>query len=98
MLTESVLADPPVEAASRERLLSGAVELLVLSDQRDGADGSWVWAGALLASVAALLSTRDANMVLPGDGSEDDLAGRGDGPGKDMLVAASDATLCTGGL
>lgn len=67
-------------AASRERLLFGAAELLLLSDPRDGADWSWFWVGALLASVAALLSTRDAKTVLPGDGSEDDLAGRGDGP------------------
>jgi hypothetical protein len=34
----------------------------------------------LLASVAAVLSTREAKTVLPCDGSEDDLAGRGDGP------------------
>ena len=73
------MADEPAGAVSRERLLSGVVELL-LSDPRGGADGSWLWFGALLASVAALLSTMDANRVLPCDGSEDDLAGRGEGP------------------
>jgi hypothetical protein len=94
LMTESVLADWPAGVALRE-LLSGAVELL-LSDRRGGAD--WAWAGAGPASFAALPPIRDPKMALPCDGSEDGLAGRGEGPWKDMLVAASDATLCTGGL
>lgn len=73
------MADWPAGEVSRERLLSGVVELL-LSDRRGGADWSWLWLGARLASVAALPSTMDANRVLPSDGSEDDLAGRGEGP------------------
>ena len=73
------MADWPAGVVSRERLMSGVVELL-LSDRRGGADWSWLWFGALLASVGALLSTMDANRVLPCDGSEDDLAGRGEGP------------------
>lgn len=75
------MADWPAGVVSRERLMSGVVELL-LSDRRGGADWSWFWFwfGALLASVAALPSTMEANRVLPSDGSEDDLAGRGEGP------------------
>jgi hypothetical protein len=78
-VTESVLADWPAGAALRDRLLSGAVELL-LSDRRGGADWSGVWAGAGPASFTALPSIRDPKMALPCDGSEDGLAGRGEGP------------------
>jgi hypothetical protein len=79
VLAESMLAGWPAGAVSRDRLLSGAVELL-LSDPRDGVDWSWVWVAAGLASVAALLSIRDAKTALPCDGSENDLVGRCDGP------------------
>jgi hypothetical protein len=52
----------------------------------------------LLASVAALLSTRDAKISLPCEWSGLDLAGLADVFGKDAVVAASDVTLCTDGL
>jgi hypothetical protein len=74
-----MLAGWPAGAVSRDRLLSGAVELL-LSDQRDGVDWSWVWVAVGAASVAALLSISDAKTALPCDGSENGLAGRCDGP------------------
>jgi hypothetical protein len=94
-----------------ELLLAGAafdgwlllsLEAELLSDERGGgADwlcGSICEGGnALLASAAALLSTRLANVSLACDEADADRENRDAGVGKDAL-AASDVTLCTDGL
>jgi len=97
------LSELLLDGAAFDGWLLLSLEAELLSDRRGGGAG---WLGGnicdggnvLLASAAALVSTRLAKISLPCSESDADRENRGEVVGKDALVAASDVTLCTDGL